>query len=290
MLYCVKLTDGSGDFDLAAEMLAALELDFSSWEDRENREIIHLVYADTPEQADENLRRIEEAIKDWSSFGVEITGIERVNLKREDWAESWKLHFKVLEISDRLFIKPTWLDVPAKEGRAIVELDPGMSFGTGQHATTYYCLKVIDRFADDPKVKSVLDAGCGSGILAIAAAKLNYAPVDAFDYDSEAVRITEENLELNSVAGITPETADAANYPGRAGGYDLACANILGHLLKAYRYNIASWVKKGGYLALAGILSTEFDGVSEAFQELGFKELDRETLREWTSGLFQKKK
>lgn len=172
----------------------------------------------------------------------------------------------------------------AKPGMAVVEIDPGMSFGTGQHATTYYCLKTIDRLAGKPGVKSMLDAGCGSGILTIAAALRGYDPVDAFDNDPDAVRIAAENLALNRIGTVSPVVGDAAVWQGREERYDLVCANILGHLLVAFRNNIVNWVRPGGYLTLAGILSTEFDGVAAAFIELGFEELDRETLREWTSG------
>ena len=87
---------------------------------------------------------------------------------------------------------------------------------------------------------------------------------------------------------MTPTVGDAAVYSGRPEKYDLVCANILAHLLLAFRENIVSWVRPGGYLALAGILTGEFDALSRAFQELGFRELERRTLREWTSGLFRK--
>ena len=142
--------------------------------------------------------------------------------------------------------------------------------------------------ATDPEVKSLLDAGCGSGILSIAAALLGYSPVDCFDNDPEAVEVCRENLERNRITGVTPTVGDAAVYSGRPEKYDLVCANILAHLLLAFRENIVSWVRPGGYLALAGILTGEFDALSRAFQELGFRELERRTLREWTSGLFRK--
>ncbi|HBP07650.1 MAG TPA: 50S ribosomal protein L11 methyltransferase [Lentisphaeria bacterium] len=289
MLYCIKLVDDSENFDLAAEMLAALELESSSFEDKENKRVCHTIYAADPETAAENLALVTNAVKEWSPLGVRISAIEPFELKKEDWAEVWKKYFDVIPVSETLVIKPSWLDVERKPGMAVVEIDPGMSFGTGQHATTYYCLKTIDRLAGKPGVKSMLDAGCGSGILTIAAALRGYDPVDAFDNDPDAVRIAAENLALNRIGTVSPVVGDAAVWQGRAEQYDLVCANILGHLLVAFRNNIVSWVRPGGYLTLAGILSTEFDGVAAAFIELGFEELDRETLREWTSGLFRKR-
>lgn len=289
MLYCIKLVDDSENFDLAAEMLAALELESSSFEDKENKRVCHTIYAADPETAAENLALVTNAVKEWSPLGVRISAIEPFELKKEDWAEVWKKYFDVIPVSETLVIKPSWLDVQRKPGMAVVEIDPGMSFGTGQHATTYYCLKTIDRLAGKPGVKSMLDAGCGSGILTIAAALRGYDPVDAFDNDPDAVRIAAENLALNRIGTVSPVVGDAAVWQGRAEQYDLVCANILGHLLVAFRNNIVNWVRPGGYLTLAGILSTEFDGVAAAFIELGFEELDRETLREWTSGLFRKR-
>lgn len=289
MLYCIKLVDDSENFDLAAEMLAALELESSSFEDKENKRVCHTIYAADPETAAENLALVTNAVKEWTPLGVRISAIEPFELKKEDWAEVWKKYFDVIPVSETLVIKPSWLDVERKPGMAVVEIDPGMSFGTGQHATTYYCLKTIDRLAGKPGVKSMLDAGCGSGILTIAAALRGYDPVDAFDNDPDAVRIAAENLALNRIRTVSPVVGDAAVWQGRAEQYDLVCANILGHLLVVFRNNIVSWVRPGGYLTLAGILSTEFDGVAAAFIELGFEELDRETLREWTSGLFRKR-
>ena len=289
MLYCIKLVDDSENFDLAAEMLAALELESSSFEDKENKRVCHTIYAADPETAAENLALVTNAVKEWTPLGVRISAIDPFELKKEDWAEVWKKYFDVIPVSETLVIKPSWLDVERKPGMAVVEIDPGMSFGTGQHATTYYCLKTIDRLAGKPGVKSMLDAGCGSGILTIAAALRGYDPVDAFDNDPDAVRIAAENLALNRIGTVSPVVGDAAVWQGRAEQYDLVCANILGHLLVAFRNNIVNWVRPGGYLTLAGILSTEFDGVAAAFIELGFEELDRETLREWTSGLFRKR-
>ena len=288
MIYAVSLNDNSENFDLAAAMLSALEFESSSWADQENPRVVHSVYFFDEASREEGLERIREAVAVWQEFGVNIADISTLEIKKEDWAEVWKKYFDIIHISDKLVIKPSWLEYEAKPGQAVVEIDPGMSFGTGQHATTLFCLQMIDFLAGKPEIRSLLDAGCGSAILTIAGAKMGYGPIDCFDYDPDAVMIAAENLELNQVSGITPVVADAAVYQGREGGYDFVCANILGHLLKACRRNIITWVRPGGYLALAGILSKEFDELSQAFTELGFEEVRRGTLKEWTSGLFRK--
>ena len=289
ILYCFRVEDLGGNGGLLDELLSALDLDHSSWFDRETGRVWHTVYSVTPEARDEALARFRAELPEWREMGVEIRGEESFTLRREEWAEAWKKFFKPIEISPRLLVRPEWLDDRPKPGQKLLTVDPGMSFGTGQHPTTLFCLQTIDRLALEPGVKSLLDAGCGSGILAIAGALLGYDPVDAFDFDPDAVKSAAENLERNHVSGVVPTVADANDYPGRSDGYDLVCANILGHLLRAFKVRIASWVRPGKYLSLAGILNSEFDAVSADYVSLGFEELERATLKEWTSGLFRKK-
>lgn len=289
ILFCFDLEDDSESCGLAPELLAGLELDFSSFENREDGSFIHTVYSQSPELAEQNLELVKSYLPQWLEFGAELEAGEIYQLNKADWAEAWKKFFKPLEISDTLIVRPSWEEIAEKTGQAVLTIDPGMSFGTGQHATTLYCLKVIDRLAGTDGVESMLDAGCGSGILAIAAGLRKYSRIDAFDFDPDAVRVAKENIEINALTNITPEVGNAENYAGDPAGYDLVCANILGHLLKAYSKNIITWVKPGKYLALAGILNAEFDGVSELYTSLGFEEIERFTLKEWTSGLFRKK-
>ncbi len=287
-LYCCKLCDGSGNFEPLAEWLEALELNFSSWENRETGEIYHTVYAETPEQGHANFERLSALLPEWEACGFRVAPPEEFTLKKEDWAEVWKKYFKVLPITGRLVVKPSWLSCEPRPGQVILELDPGMSFGTGQHATTAFCLEVIDQFAGAPGVTRLLDAGCGSGILAIAGALLGYREIDAFDFDPDAVMVARETAGKYRVADkIRIFEADAATWRAER-PYDLAAVNILGHLLIKFRHNIARWVRPGGHLALAGILNGEFDAVAAAFGELGFEELARKSRREWTGGLFRK--
>lgn len=288
-LYCVRINDRSGDFDLSAELISALEFEFSSYFDREAHITYHTIYTLAPDIAIQVIKKLEDITPQWEKeFGVELFGFQVYELTKTEWAEAWKKYFTAIPISDRLLIKPSWVKYDSKPGQKVVTLDPGMSFGTGQHATTLFCLQKIDQLADLGKNLSFLDAGTGSGILSIAAVKLGFSPVDAFDFDPDAIRVAKENLILNKITNVTPTVGDAADYQGRDGGYDLVCANILGHLLRAYRKNIVSWVKPAGFLALAGILTEDFEKLSDDFLTLGFKEVERVTLREWTSGLFQR--
>lgn len=287
ILYCFKFEEKAPDgIELAAEMLSALEVDFSSYHDRESDTLFHTVYALSPELREQNRSAFEAALPVWQEMGMTIAGeVEEFQLKRSEWAEAWKNFFQPLEVSERLIVRPEWRTEATLPGQKILTLNPGLCFGTGQHPTTLYCLQEIDRISRNCS-GSMLDAGCGTGILAIAAAMLGFSTVDAFDFDPDAVETTVENLVVNRVDIIKPEVGDAAVWQGRPEKYDLVCANILGHLLIAFRENIATWVKAGGTLVLAGILSTEFDKVSQAYQELGFTEVKRCTIKEWTGGTF----
>ena len=285
LLYAIDLADPSGEFEPASELLNALEVDFSSFFDRENCTVRHTVYSTTQEGAEENKEKLQTALNEWREFGVDLTMGDVFTIAKSEWAEAWKKYFKPIAISEKLLIRPSWLNDEPLAGQKVLEINPGMSFGTGQHATTNYCLKCIDRFAGEKK--SLLDAGCGSGILAIAGALLGYGPIDAFDFDPEAVNVADENARMNKVRElISLETGNAADWQGRPEKYDLVCANILGHLLIAFRFNIVSWVAPGGLLVLSGILDRDFDKVSAAFAEVGMKEIERFRDKDWTSGIF----
>ncbi|MBE6357151.1 MAG: 50S ribosomal protein L11 methyltransferase [Lentisphaerae bacterium] len=285
LLYAVDLEDPSGEFEPASELLNALEVEFSSFFDRENGTVRHTVYAVTEEDGRKNIEKLTAALEQWRTFGVELRMGSMFTIAKSEWAEAWKKYFKPIAISEKLLIRPSWLEDQPLPGQKVLNINPGMSFGTGQHATTNYCLKCIDRYAG--KKKNLLDAGCGSGILAIAGALLGYENIDAFDFDPEAVEVSRENAELNSVADrISFEVGNAADWQGREGKYDLVCANILGHLLIAFRFNIVSWVAPDGLLVLSGILDRDFDKVSAAFNEVGMREVERFRDKDWTSGIF----
>src|SRR5262245_36196149 len=164
--------------------------------------------------------------------------IERI--RRQDWAESWKRHFKPIEISRTLLIKPGWSRRRAKQNQAVVILDPGLSFGTGQHPTTAFCLQQLAARRDERVRQSFLDIGTGSGILAIAAAKLGYTPVDAFDFDADAVPIARANARRNRMLErIHFRHADLTKLPVRsARKYDLICANLIANVLLSERRRI----------------------------------------------------
>jgi ribosomal protein L11 methyltransferase len=237
------------------------------------------------------LKRIEDC---GLNIGSGKISLEKV--RREDWAESWKRHFKPIEIGPALLIKPSWSRRPPKKSQAVIVLDPGLSFGTGQHPTTSFCLQQL--VSQHPRLKkpsatpsssfAFLDIGTGSGILAIAAAKLGYAPVDAFDFDPEAVRIARENARKNRVSHqVRIKRGDVTKLPlRRKKQYDLICANLISTLLVAERSRILCRLKKDGVLVIAGILKIEFASVLRAYESAGLRLIASRAEKEWRSGAF----
>jgi ribosomal protein L11 methyltransferase len=182
-----------------------------------------------------------------------------VDVPEQDWVRLTQSQFEPVEITPSFWIVPTWHEPPA-QAQEVIRLDPGLAFGTGTHPTTRMCLRWIARHA--PRGQRVLDYGCGSGILAIGAARFGAGSVDAVDIDEAAVRSTEANAKANSVQ-IT------AGLPERAGGrYDTVLANILATPLKVLAPLLCGHVAPGGHLVLAGILSRQADELKAAYAPL----------------------
>jgi len=240
------------------------------------------------------LQQLHASLKRIRSCGLK-TRPARVSLRllrREDWAESWKKHFRPSEIGPALLVKPSWSGCRPRRGQAVIVLDPGLSFGTGQHPTTAFCLRQIVHRRKPGTRQSFLDIGTGSGILAIAAAKLDCAPVAAFDSDPEAVRAAKANARENGVAGhIHISHEDVTKLPRQSRRcYDLVCANLLSPLLLLERDRIVNLVARCGTLVLAGILKTEFAQVQRAYERAGLRLVASRTEKEWRSGAFEFKR
>jgi ribosomal protein L11 methyltransferase len=219
------------------------------------------------------------------------TGAGRCALAKvlaEDWAESWKRHFRPLEVGAALLLKPSWSRRQPREGQAVVRLDPGLSFGTGQHPTTAFCLEQIVARRRPATGQPFLDVGTGSGVLAIAAAKLGYSPVHGFDVDPDAVRVACENARRNRVAGrIRFFRQDLSTLPLRsARTYAVVCANLVSPLLLSQRRRILARVRPGGVLVLAGVLKSEFRQVQTAYAASGLRLIASRSVGQWRSGAF----
>ena len=241
------------------------------------------------EQQGELARGFEEL----RQIGLHLGNAEVIIRKvpREDWSESWKKYFKTIQVGSRLLIKPSWSKQIPKPNQAVVTLDPGLSFGTGQHATTSFCLKeIVTAARKGLRNVSLLDAGCGSGILAISAAKLRFHPVEAFDFDPVAVRIARRNCRSNRVERKVKVTqADLTKMPlNSRKKFDLICANLISDLLISERDKLLNRLAPHGSLVLAGILETEFAKVRKHYEAAGLALIRTKVEREWQSGSFKK--
>lgn len=288
IFYC-ELKGGKEDVESSVELFECLGLQFSTTTEIKKGTTTYTFYADSKEQAIGISHILKKSITDWKSIGLEISQPKIRSIKKEDWNEVWKKHFKIQKISPRLIIKASWLNYTPKHNEIVIEIDPEMSFGTGSHETTQFCLKMIEKLSTT-KNQSFLDAGCGSGILSIAAIKFGFYPVYAFDYDNESILTTEKNLEKNGIKNqaVNLEVTDINQYkPGKQ--FDIIAANIISLVLIANKERLISWLSPRGRLILSGILKNEYSNVKNAFLATKLlTEIYSETEKDWTGGIFEK--
>ena len=209
-------------------------------------------------------------------------------VRAQDWTESWKRHFQPIEVGQSLLVKPSWSRKLPRKGQAVVVLDPGLSFGTGQHPTTAFCLEQLARRRHPDEPQSFLDIGTGSGILAIAAAKLGYTPIQAFDNDPDAVRVATANARRNRVERrVAFQCQDLMKLASKAARrYSVLCANLTADLLLREQPRILAQLAEGGVLVLAGILKSQFAQVRDAYEASGLRLVASRAGKEWRSGAF----
>jgi ribosomal protein L11 methyltransferase len=207
----------------------------------------------------------------------------------EDWNKKWKSFFQPVKVTGRIVIKPSWQNYWKRDGEVIVELDPGMAFGTGTHPSTRLCLKAIDKLAQESAAHSLeglLDVGTGSGILALAGALLGFQRVVGIDVDNTAVACACRNADNNRVVDrIAFSTTPVRDIQGV---FSVVVANILPHTLIHIRQHLVPRVDDKGYLILSGILNDKAQEVIAAFsQDVAF--IEKILEEEWVCLVFQKK-
>ena len=219
-----------------------------------------------------------------------IVGLELApatgSIPDEDWKFSYRKHFKVEVISPRLVVRPPWEAVAPAPGQKVLTLDPGIAFGTGQHPTTRACLDAIDALAAEDAGRTFLDVGCGSGILAIAAALEGFRDVRGFDNDPDAVRNANENAAANGLGALF--TDGDLSMSGTAAPADVVAANVLAPVLVRFAREVGALVNPGGRLILSGILDEQYGEVRDAYAALGFAEISSRLIGEWRTGLFSR--
>ena len=219
-----------------------------------------------------------------AGFKEKIGLIYRINYKEldeEDWAHSWKAYFHPQKIGRNLVVKPTWQDYQTKPGEAVIELDPGMAFGTGTHPTTAMCAAMIERYYK--KGNSLLDVGTGSGILLIAAAKLGAVKIYGIDNDPTALKVAAGNLKLNHLEALEIGLICTDLFTGVREKFDIIVANILSHIILDLLKGIRRVLTSGGIFLCSGIVDTNEKQVVDAMEDIGFTILEINSKDEWVA-------
>ncbi len=224
-------------------------------------------YLPMNESLDERRGRIDVGVR-LVAHVSDISPLQEREVEEEEWQNSWKEHFHVLRVTRRLTICPTWREHEPEAGEHVIMLDPGMAFGTGHHPTTRMCLEQLDEIVE-PGV-DVLDVGCGSGVLSIAAARLGARHVFGLEIDSVAVNVAKQNVRDNGVehtVRVLQGTLPHADVKQSA--YGLAVANISAKVVSEIAPHMVGAVHDGGKVIASGILVENKDGVIEALNAAG---------------------
>ncbi|HDX7083014.1 TPA: 50S ribosomal protein L11 methyltransferase [Clostridioides difficile] len=255
----------------------------------EEDDVLIKTYVSEEKNVMEFVEIIKQKVLGLKDFAIDIgegsVSLDQVN--EADWANAWKAYYKPTKVGQRVVVKPTWEDYAMQEGDLIIELDPGMAFGTGTHETTSMCIRELEKYVN--KDSKVFDIGCGSGILAIAAAKLGAKEVVAVDLDEVAVKVAKENVLENKVeksvsvmhGNLTDVIKDKA---------DVIVANIIADIIKILAKDVQNFMKEDAIFISSGIILDKVEEVKESLIENGFEIVEVQKLGEWSAIVSKLKK
>lgn len=231
----------------------------------------------------ETVKEISESVDELSQYGLDV-GLNQVKtneVDEEDWATAWKKYYHPVKISSRFTIVPTWETYePVDSDELIIELDPGMAFGTGTHPTTVMCLQALEKYVKQGD--SVIDVGTGSGVLSIGAALLGASAVHALDLDEVAVVAAKENISLNKVDDIIEVShgnlLDSIKEPA-----SIIVANILAEVIMTFSGDAYSILPKDGLFIVSGIIAQKRDLVKDDLQSKGFEIVESVLMEDWVA-------
>lgn len=233
------------------------------------------------EEETEDLARAKEILKDFGDIKLS----ESIQ-DDQDWLYKWQEYFKPTKVSNRIVVKPTWEDYQAKENELVVEIDPGMAFGTGTHETTSMCIQALEKYVRSGD--SVLDVGCGSGILTIAAARLGCEAALGIEIDSDAVEIAKSNVLLNGLSSkIQIQYGDLTK--GVDYQADIVVANLMADLVIMLSSDACKHLKPNGIYISSGILNEKEEIVSEAIRNAGFEIIEVLHKNDWCAIVARRK-
>ena len=210
----------------------------------------------------------------------EFFKIETTTIQDSDWENSWKDYFDILNIGEKFVIVPTWREYENEEDKYVINIDPGMAFGTGGHETTSLCIKNLEKYVKPHD--NVIDVGCGSGILSIAASYLTDGSLKAVDLDKLAVDVSRENFALNNLENRI-EVEEASLLTKETKKYDVIVANILAHIIELMLEDAYKLLEDGGYFITSGIIKDKKDELLEKMLDQGFKLVEETSDNEWYS-------
>ncbi len=274
---CISIEPGYEDILTSC----IFESGFSGLEEHtaDDRILIHAYYhhaAHSPDQLEQFKRSIAEIPAFKKNKLYEILSVE--DIPDQDWEKNWRRGLKAIEIGSRFVVRPSWIDYTTTGSRIEIIIDPKMAFGTGGHATTRLCMEMLENI--NPGGLTVIDAGCGSGILSIAAVKLGVESVFGFDHDSFSVENALENIRLNGIEdSITIVEAEImAVSPEPAG---LVLANMISGVLIPGLPKLHSFLKPGGTIVFSGLLAEEETLFTDALDNAGMKIIEQKQFEEW---------
>lgn len=217
---------------------------------------------------DNIVKYIEEKLLELKEMGFNLGDykVEIEKMHEEDWANTWKQYYKPTKVGDKIVVKPIWEEYEPKEEELLVVLDPGMAFGTGTHETTRMCIQALEKYVKKDSV--VFDVGCGSGILAISAAKLGAKKAVGVDLDPVAVESSLENIKYNNLDNI--EILHGNLLDVIEGKADIVVANIIAEVICILTEDVSKAINPGGYFITSGIIHDRVDMVTNKLEECGF--------------------
>lgn len=227
-----------------------------------------------------NLARAEQALWHLAQLRA-LTEPRTRELAEEDWAEAWKKYYTILHVGKNLVIKPSWLEYASKENELIIELDPGMAFGTGLHPTTRLCMIALEKHLTG--APRVIDVGTGSGILAITAAKLGAREILALDTDIVAVDTARRNITFNHAENIVHVEHGSIDPEKQCNQFDLICINILAEVICELAPALASALRCNGIVIASGILDYKTDDVIDALKVVGIEMIEKTQEDDWVA-------
>ncbi|QNU68550.1 50S ribosomal protein L11 methyltransferase [Ruminiclostridium herbifermentans] len=277
-------------FDIRKEIQKTDTLDYADDEFIESlgEDVIIKAYFQNSLDINDLLKQINDGLENISQFLDVGKGIDGYGeIEDEDWSTSWKKYYKPFKLTERIVIKPTWEHYDAEQNDIVVEMDPGMAFGTGTHETTQMCSKLLDKYMKDEF--EVLDVGCGTGILSIIAAKLGAQKVDAIDIDEVAVRVANENISTNNESSkITVFKGVLTDFKQNDKKYDIIVANIIANVIIDLASVIPYYLKGNNSLFItSGIIKERKLEVLEACAKNRLDCIETLEIGEWVAMVFK---